>query len=104
MQAFVPGIFMFAAQDAVPTILLLLGVVAILVWVFARKIRKKRIVIHPKEKVILYAQGKQNCPACRTPFDGLPVVRCKRDSSHVIHAVCKEMVKGRCPDCNGQIE
>src|SRR6266851_477665 len=91
-------------SDFVLPVLLLAGLAAILFFVLARKPRKGRIVIHPKDRVILYAQAKHSCPACLNPLNGLPVARCKLDPSHEIHAVCREMVKDKCPQCNGPIE
>jgi len=85
-------------------VLILAGLAAILVyWRFAKKPPKRRIVIHDATKIKIQAQGKKTCPACQDPLDGLPLARCKRDLSHVIHAECKELVKSICPECKGEI-
>jgi len=81
---------------------LLLAGLAVTLFVVLRK--KPRIVIHPRERVILYAQAKHNCPACLEPLNGSPVARCKRDPWHEIHAECRELVNGQCPQCKSPIE
>jgi hypothetical protein len=95
-----------------PNVVIVLTVVAVLavltiVMVLARRGQnsrrgKPRIVIHPAAKVIMHGNAKRNCPACQEPLDGLPVAKC-RLGNHVIHAMCKDLVKGRCPQCNGPI-
>lgn len=81
----------------------LLGLAAIVVWLVKRR-RTPRIVIHPKSQLKIQAQGKKNCPACQEALDGSPVARCRADPSHVIHAQCKELVRGICPECRGRME
>ena len=69
--------------------------------------RKLRITIHPKERVVLVAEGTRkakNCPACWSKLgDDEARARCEINSGHEIHEACRELVKGKCPVCNGKL-
>jgi len=69
--------------------------------------RKLRITIHPKERVVLVAEGTRkakNCPACWSKLEDTgPRARCELNAGHEIHEDCRELVKGKCPVCNGRL-
>ncbi len=102
-------------SDFVLTLVVVLLVVAAVVlvilarrWKPAEPAEKKpRIIIHPKERIVLVAEGTKkprNCPACWSRLDkGVPAARCSRDPSHEIHEECRELVQGQCPECKGPL-
>jgi hypothetical protein len=94
------------------TWMVLLFMVAAAVLAFALYKRRwaqprLRIKIHPKERVVLVAEGKRkpkNCPACMSPLEeGGPRARCELNAGHEIHEDCRQLVKGICPTCKGKL-
>jgi hypothetical protein len=88
-------------------VLLLAGAVAVFLVLRGRKParRKLRITIHRKERVVLVAAAKRkNCPACWSELEeGGARARCELNASHEIHEDCRQLVKGKCPMCNGKL-
>jgi len=85
-------------------VLALLAAAGLLVYLLSSKKKKARIKIGEKEKVIFNVGGTRNCPACRTKLEaGQPRARCQVDPRHEIHAECSELVRGKCPMCNGKL-
>jgi hypothetical protein len=90
-------------------LLLLGGAVGLFIVLRWRKLapRKLRITIHPKERVVLVAEGKRkpkNCPACWLALEeGGPRARCAFNPGHEIHDDCRQLVQGKCPVCNGKL-
>lgn len=68
---------------------------------------RKRITIGLKERVVLIAEGirkPKNCPACWSKLEeGGPRARCELNAGHEIHEDCRQLVRGKCPVCNGRL-
>jgi len=86
--------------------LLILGLAAVAALIFlawtGRLRRRKRIKILPEEKIKMIARTEP-CLACGYPFrDGDDLARCK--AGHIVHKICKPLVKEKCPRCGGKLE
>jgi hypothetical protein len=67
--------------------------------------KKPRIKFLPKEKVVIRAAAVEHCRGCKKPLEeGQPKSRCTKDSRHVIHKKCKELVQGKCPWCSNPLD
>jgi hypothetical protein len=68
---------------------------------------KLRIKIHGKDKIKLVAGGSgkpKTCPACKGVLEeGGRRARCSLNKKHEIHWECRELLKGICPTCKGQL-
>ena len=68
---------------------------------------RKRVIIGRNGRVVLAGEGirkPKNCPACWSKLEeGGPRARCELNAGHEIHEDCRQLVRGKCPVCNGKL-